>query len=224
MKELIQLVNERCTQPPKRTFSRKSEDSWPFMAQGDMLAELERLVCPLTSQTLRRWQKDKVISAPSRYNIGSSANIASYKLFACAECYAAAILSFGKPPMGDSVLPSSMMPKINLATIAYLRYCAYGHGEHPVLPRREKIENALGQELPDMPEFSNLNLSDDPGLKAIAEGPYAEYYEGCLGVWKTFFVDGMIKFGQKGKLFDPKRHSDADGHLNRSIGEAQKSD
>ncbi len=215
MKDLIPVVNEKCTQPPNRIFSRESEDSWPFMAQGSLLEELERLVCPLTSQTLRHWRQEHLISSPSRYNVGQRANISSYKLFVCAECYAATILTLGKLPVGEPQIETSMMPKISLSTVAFLRYCAYGRGDHPVLPRRAEIEKAFGWQLPDMPDFSSLNLTVDPKMFPIADGLYADFYKGCQNLWEKLFVDGMIKFALGGKLIDPKRNERVHGSLDR---------
>ncbi len=200
MEPEVNLENSQYFQQKKRFFSRESEDSWPFMSQGEMLETLERLVCPLTSQTLRRWQKNNVISAPTYYNIGPRANIASYKLFLCAECYAAAILSLGKNPVGELQIPSSMTPKITQASIAYIRDCAYGFGTRPVLPHRAKIEKALELELPDMPDFKDLNLDYYSDIKVLADGLYAEYFEGCIVTWKAFFMEGMVKFGNEMKI------------------------
>ncbi len=177
-----------------------SDGSWPFMAQNEMLDELQRFVCPLTSQTLRRWQKDYVISSPAHFNIGVRKNIASYSLFLCAECYAAAVLSLGKAPAGDIKIESAMMPKITLATLAYVRNSAYGQSPRPTLPHRAKIERALGYDLPELPDYPELNLDYYHGMDDLAKGKYAEYFEGCLVLWKSTFMDGMIKFGTSPKL------------------------
>lgn len=197
MKRTVSYVKvERDQQAPLRSRDGK----WPFMSQNEMLEELERLVCPLTSQTLRRWQKDSVISTPTHYSLGLRKNIASYSLFLCAECYAAAILSLGKSPIGDIKIESALMPKITLATLAYVRDSAYGHGARPILPHRAKIERALGYELPELPDYSELNLDYYHGMDDLAKGQYAEYFDGCQILWKLIFMDGMIKFGNAMKL------------------------
>ena len=145
---------------------------------------------------MRRWQKLHVISAPSYRNVGARANIASYRLFACAECYAAAVLSDGKASLNGTAIPNDLLPKISLAAIEYVRFCAYGFGKVPTMPRRNEIEDKIRRRLPQMPDIRSLNLRPDPHIKHIANGRYDQYYEGCQVLWEEIFVEGIVKFIQ----------------------------
>ena len=202
MIELVPYYNSRCkaaSQSQDKNAPRKyneEKDTWPFFPQGELLKQLESLGYKLTAETLRRWQDIHVISKPSRYNNGRRANNAAYKLFVCADCYAAAMLTVKQGALRKDTIPRTILPTLSLATIAYVRSRAYGHGKEPILPRRDEIENELGTNLPDMPNVDSLNLDCDPILEELAAGRFAKYYDGCQDLWEIYFMDGMEKFWQ----------------------------
>lgn len=223
MIELVPYHNSHCKAVPQHQESARQKyneekDRWLFVPQGEMLKQLESLGYKLSAETLRRWQDIHVISKPSRYNNGRRANNAAYKLFVCADCYAAAMLTVKQGALLKDTIPRTIMPTLSLATIAYVRSRAYGHGKEPFLPRRDEIEKNLGAKLPDMPNVDSLNLDCDPILEKLAAGRFAKYYDGCQDLWEIYFMEGMEKFWH----LIQERNGDVHGSLSQessNIGE-----
>ena len=183
------------------------KDNQPYMSQNVMLQDIERFLGKvLTTQTIRRWEKDGVISKPFAANTGPCSNIQAFKLYMCGEVYAAVSLSFGIYDLYH--IPTDIAPKINLSTIAHLRAFAYigKQAEYSMLtiPYQDKIEEEIGYSLPDMSGFEDLNFKRDFRLDDLFRYRMDDYFNGCLASYKKILAKGMILFGKSQNLIRVK--------------------
>ena len=185
-------------------FSRKRKDFWLFMPQNDLLDELEEFNARITSQTLRRWRKDCIISLPVQYNMGIRQNVTAYRIFTCAEVYATLALTMGKLPKEMTQIASNLLPGFNIMFISTVRKYFYGYPyvskNGYKIPPELAVEDEIGA-LPNLPiadlNISTIRIPDD--VNKI----YDEFYSDCTKLYGKFYKEGFIKFYNSKKTLDP---------------------